>query len=244
MDERFYYWCDVKGMLVWCEAPATYQFSDCAVNEFTTEWMEIVKQHYNHPCVITWTPFNESWGVGMIQKHRKQQLFTEAIYYLTKTFDTMRPVIVNDGWEHTISDILTLHDYQEDGDLSMQRYTEYKDDILHNRKAFNHFRMAFADGYEYKGQPILLSEFGGIAFNNDDSGWGYGEKVQSEEDFIKRFEAITTAFGQIPYMCGYCYTQVSDVQEEKNGLMDMKRNFKVDPKRIKEINDRQKVGQY
>ena len=88
----------------------------------------------------------------------------------------------------------------------------------------------------------MLTEFGGIAFNNDDSGWGYGKKVQDEEDFIKRFDAITTAFGKLPYMCGYCYTQVTDVQQEINGLMDIDRNFKVDPKRIKEINDRQKRG--
>ena len=241
-DERFFYWCDVKGMLVWCEAPSAYQFTDYAVNEFATEWMDIVKQHYNHPSVITWTPFNESWGVNMIRQNRAEQHFTEAIYYLTKTFDTMRPVIVNDGWEHTISDILTLHDYSENGDEVSQRYTEFKDEILNNEVTCCHARLAFAEGYEYKGQPVMLTEFGGIAFNNDDSGWGYGKKVQGQEDFIRRFDSITTAFGQLQYMCGYCYTQVTDVQQEMNGLMDIDRNFKVDPKVIKEINDRQKRG--
>jgi len=241
-DERFFYWCDVKGMLVWCEAPAAYQFTDYAVNEFATEWMDIVKQHYNHPSVITWTPFNESWGVNVIRQNRAQQHFTEAIYYLTKSFDTMRPVIVNDGWEHTISDILTLHDYSENGEEVLERYLEFKDEILNNETPCCHARLAYAEGYGYKGQPVMLTEFGGIAFNNDDSGWGYGKKVQDEEDFIKRFDAITTAFGKLPYMCGYCYTQVTDVQQEINGLMDIDRNFKVDPKRIKEINDRQKRG--
>jgi hypothetical protein len=241
-DERFYYWCDVKGLLAWCEAPATYKFSDYAVNEFTTEWMDVVKQHYNHPSIITWTPFNESWGVYEIRNDVRQQHFTEAIYYLTKTFDGMRPVIVNDGWEHTISDILTLHDYEESGEIAYERYTEFKDEILDNKYPFALSRLAFAKGYEYKGQPIILSEFGGIAFNNGESGWGYGNKVQDDEAFIKRFEAITNAFGQLPYMCGYCYTQITDVQQEINGLMDMDRQFKIDPKIIKEINDKQKRG--
>ena len=97
-DERFLYWCDKKGLLVWSEMAATYEFSDQAVQEFTTEWMEIVRQNYSHPSIITWTPFNESWGVPKIKTDKQQQKFTEAIYYLTKSMDAMRPVIVNDGW--------------------------------------------------------------------------------------------------------------------------------------------------
>ena len=95
-----------------------------------------------------------------------------------------------------------------------------------------------AEGYEYKGQPVIISEYGGIAFNNDDSGWGYGNKVNTEEDFLRRFDDITTAVKEIPYTCGFCYTQVSDVQQEINGLMDMDRNFKIEPKKIKAINMR------
>ena len=102
-------------------------------------------------------------------------------------------------------------------------------------------KSALANGYEYKGQPIIISEYGGIAFNNDDSGWGYGNKVNTKEDFIKRFDDITTAVKKIPYCCGFCYTQVSDVQQEINGLMDMERNFKVEPEIIQDINER-KVG--
>ncbi|MBR4061364.1 MAG: glycoside hydrolase family 2 [Lachnospiraceae bacterium] len=237
-DERFLYWCDVKGLLVWSEAAAAYQFSDYAVNVFTSEWMEIVKQNYNHPCIITWTPFNESWGIERIKTCKEQQHFTEAIYYLTKSMDKMRPVIVNDGWEHTISDILTLHDYEKAGVVFKQRYSEYKDEILKSEVFFNRFYAAFADGYEYKGQPIIISEFGGIAYDNGDSGWGYGGKETSIENFIQRFDDITTAIKELPHVCGYCYTQVTDVQQEINGLMDIDRNFKVEPEIIKEINTR------
>lgn len=237
-DERFLYWCDVKGMLVWSEMASTYHFSDIAVEEFTNEWMEIVKQNYSHPCIITWTPFNESWGVSQIKTKKRQQNFTESIYYLTKTLDPYRPVIVNDGWEHTISDILTLHDYEEIGEVLLQRYQTEKDGILSGEVYHNNHKAALADGYEYKGQPIIISEYGGIAFNNDDRGWGYGNKVNTKEDFINRFDDITTAIKKLPYVCGFCYTQVTDVQQEINGLMDIDRNFKVAPEKIKEINER------
>lgn len=238
-DERFLYWCDVKGMLVWSEMAAAYQYSDYAVEEFAKEWMEIVRQNYNHPCIITWTPINESWGVSQVETRRVEQHFTEAVYHLTKSFDMMRPVIVNDGWEHTISDIITLHDYEEVGDTLHKRYTEYKDQIMTTEVYHSSGKSAFANGYEYKGQPMIISEYGGIAFNNDDSGWGYGNKVNTKEDFIRRFDDITTAVKKIPYCCGFCYTQVSDVQQEINGLMDIDRNFKVEPEVIKEINERQ-----
>lgn len=237
-DERFLYWCDVKGMLVWSEMPSAYRFSDYAVQEFVSEWMEVVRQNYNHPCIITWTPFNESWGVRQIRTHRPEQHFTEAVYHLTKSFDPNRPVIVNDGWEHTVSDILTLHDYEEKGSDLKARYIAQGARILSGELSHNGLCKALAEGYEYMGQPVIISEYGGIAFNNDDSGWGYGNKVNTEEDFLRRFDDITTAVKAIPYTCGFCYTQVSDVQQEINGLMDMERNFKIDPKKIKAINMR------
>ncbi len=238
-DERFLYWCDVKGLLVWSEFPAAYHFTDYAVECMTGEWMEIVTQNYNHPSIITWTPFNESWGIADIKTNTTQQKFTEAIYYLTKTLDPYRPVIVNDGWEHTISDIITLHDYEESGEVFYNRYNEYKQEILENRTYHSRHKSAFANGYGYKGQPVLISEYGGIAFDNNEKGWGYGNKVATEKDFIQRFEEITEAIKKTPYICGFCYTQLSDVQQEINGLMDIKRNFKVDPQRISEINKRQ-----
>ncbi len=237
-DERFLYWCDVKGMLVWSEAPAAYIYSDRAVELFTREWLDIVKQNYNHPSIITWTPINESWGVPQVETSRKQQHFTEGIYHLTKSIDQYRPVIVNDGWEHTVSDIITLHDYEEKGEILRKRYTQYKTEIMSSEVYHSTSKSAFANGFSYKGQPVIISEFGGIAFDSDKEGWGYGNKVNSKEDFLKRFESITTAIKEIPYVCGYCYTQVTDVQQEVNGLMDIRRNFKVDPEKIKAINEK------
>lgn len=233
-DQRFLYWADKKGLLVWSEMAATYEFSDEAVQSFTEEWLEVVKQHYNHPSIITWTPFNESWGVKNIYTDRKQQKFTEAIYHLTKAIDSMRPVIVNDGWEHTVSDILTLHDYVEYGDEFLNRYKD-KQKIVNNEIAFNKFKHAMAQGYEYKGQPIIISEYGGIAFNSE-KGWGYGDQVESEKDFLYRYESITQAIKDTSYISGYCYTQITDVQQEVNGLLNEEREPKVDVNKIREIN--------
>lgn len=233
-DQRFLYWADKKGLLVWSEMAATYEFSDEAIQNFTEEWMEVVKQHYNHPSIITWTPFNESWGIKNIYTDKKQQKFTEAIYYLTKSIDSMRPVIVNDGWEHTVSDIITLHDYVEYGEEFSNRYRD-KEKIVNNSIAFNNFKHAMAQGYEYKGQPIIISEYGGIAFNSE-AGWGYGNQVKNEEEFLHRYESITKAIKDTPYICGFCYTQITDVQQEVNGLLSETREPKVDLEKIKRIN--------
>jgi beta-galactosidase/beta-glucuronidase len=233
-DQRFLYWADKKGLLVWSEMAATYEFSDEAVQNFTEEWIEVVKQHYNHPSIITWTPFNESWGVKHIYTDRKQQKFTEGIYHLTKAIDSMRPVIVNDGWEHTVSDIITLHDYVEYGDEFLTRYAN-KDKVVSNGIAFNNGKHAMAQGYEYKGQPIIISEYGGIAFNSEE-GWGYGNQVKSEEDFLHRYESITQAIKDTSYISGFCYTQITDVQQEVNGLLNEDRTPKVELKKINEIN--------
>ncbi|MFE5322320.1 glycoside hydrolase family 2 protein [Paenibacillus sp. NPDC056579] len=233
-DARFLYWCDRKGLLVWSEMAATYEYSDEAVSRFTKEWTDIVRQQYNHPCIVTWVPFNESWGVPNIYTDRKQQAFTEAVYHLTKSLDTTRPVVVNDGWEHTVSDILTLHDYEEFGERFASRYAD-KEPLVSNERSFSNHRLAFAQGYAYRGQPIIISEYGGIAFKNE-SGWGYGSMVQSEEQFLKRYREITQAIKNVPYVCGYCYTQTTDVQQEINGLLTEDRKPKIELSKIRAIN--------
>ncbi|GBF75648.1 glycoside hydrolase family 2 [Paenibacillus sp. 598K] len=233
-DPRFLYWCDVKGVLVWSEMAAAYEFNDRAMRQFTEEWLEIVEQQYNHPSIVTWVPFNESWGVANIFADRRQQQFTEGIYYLTKAIDPYRPVIVNDGWEHTISDIISLHDYEERGETFLKRYAD-KDAITSNEISHMNFKYAMAQGYAYRGQPIIISEFGGIAFKTEE-GWGYGNQVDSEEAFLERFRSITQAIKDTDYICGYCYTQVSDVQQEVNGLLTEDRQPKVPLEKLKAIN--------
>lgn len=237
-DERFFYLCDKLGLIVWCEMPSTYDFNDTAMDNFIPEWQAIVKQHYNHPSIVTWVPFNESWGIRGIKHDKQQQSFTEAVYHLTKAYDKERPVITNDGWVHTISDIITLHDYEEFGEVLAQRYAD-KEKIVNNEIQFNRNFYAFADGYEYKGQPILISEFGGIAFSTSKEGeWGYGHQVKTQEDFMNRFDRIHQAIQDLPYVVGYCYTQLTDVEQEVNGLLDVNRKPKLPMDEIAAINQR------
>lgn len=235
-DQRYLYWADKKGLLVWSEMAAAYEFSDMAMENFTEEWIEVVKQHYNHPSIIIWTPFNESWGIKNIFTDPKQQMYTKGIYYLTKAIDSMRPVIVNDGWEHTISDIITLHDYEEFEDKFIKRYTN-KEKIVNNEIAFNNTKHAMAQGCKYDGQPIIISEYGGIAFDSE-KGWGYGNQVKNEAEFFYRYESITKGIKNTDYITGFCYTQLTDVQQEINGLLNENRAPKIDIQKIRLINNK------
>ena len=132
-DERFLYWCDVKGVLVWGEMASCYEFNDISLQNFINEWVQVVKQNYNHPSIITWVPINESWGVPNISTSKEQQNFVNGLYYLTKSIDNTRPVISNDGWEHTISDIITIHDYKQDYNEIKNIYNTNLSKILNNR---------------------------------------------------------------------------------------------------------------
>lgn len=233
-DERFYYWADVKGLVVWCEAPSHYELTEEAMEHVTREWTETVRQYYNHPSVITWVPFNESWGIPRIIEDRMAQQFTEAVCCLTRALDATRPVISNDGWEHTVSDLVTLHDYAEDGEALWNNW-RCPEENLENKRAFNGERYAFAKGYHYQGQPILLSEFGGIAYGKEPDAWGYGHAETDEEAFLNRLQSLMDAISRMDWLCGFCYTQLTDVQQEQNGHMDISRKDKIDPEKIRNI---------
>lgn len=147
----------------------------------------------------------------------------------------MRPVITNDGWEHTISDIITLHDYEQDAQKLYEALAD-KDAIVGNRQAMSNKRYTFADNHSYTGQPVILSEFGGIAIEGKGEGWGYGTRVTDTEKLIARYDSLVMGIRRMPYICGFCYTQATDVQQEVNEFMDMERQFKCDAEAIKAIN--------
>lgn len=236
-DERFLLYCDTEGMLVWGEFPAAYEFGDVAVKRLTGEWMDAVSQQYNHPSIIAWVPFNESWGVPGIFSERAQQQFTRGVYSLTKAFDSMRPVITNDGWEHTTSDILTLHDYDGCGASMSKRYADGLKEILAGRVAHGNYKYAFAQGYSYRGQPVIISEYGGIALANGE-GWGYNGKVRDEAELVRKYDELTSAIKAMTNVTGYCYTQLTDTYQEVNGLLDGEHNPKIDLKKIRAVNEK------
>lgn len=234
-DERFLYLCDQRGVLVFSEMAAAYAYSDAAERILLAQWQRIVVQNKQHPCIVAWVPFNESWGVGEIAKDRKQQAFTETVVRCTKSLDPTRPVISNDGWEHTVSDLVTIHDYRETGDELLSLHGDGDAAVIRDEKSYSWYgQKLFAEGYAYRDQPLLLSEYGGIAFQTEE-GWGYGEQVKDEQAFLRRFLSQNDAIRRMPQFSGFCYTQLTDVEQEKNGLLTADRRDKLSEEGIRAV---------
>lgn len=234
-DERYFYYADILGFTVWCELPSNHWASDKASKQITREWLDIVTQNYNHPSLVTWVIFNESWGVRNIMVNPEQSNLATGLYYLTKSIDSMRPVISNDGWMHAKSDILTLHHYEQDG----EKLYSFYDDIykLVEGDITGHQHLPYANGYEYEGQPIIMSEFGGTAYvgETNDVCWGYGNGVANDDEYIERLTSLVEAIKRMN-ISGYCYTQITDVEQEVNGVLRADRTPKVALEHIKKIN--------
>ena len=222
-DERFYYYADVMGFTVWCELPSNHWFCDETTKNITTEWLDIVTQNYNHPSLVTWVLFNESWGVRGIASNPAQSNLATGLYFLTKSLDTMRPVVSNDGWSHAKSDILTIHHYEQNSEWLYSMYDNRTK--LTEGAACNSQILPFAEGYQYEGQPIIFSEFGGTHYAQSE-GWGYGAAVHNDEEFLERFGSLMEAVKKMN-ISGYCYTQLTDVEQETNGLLTDERKPKV-----------------
>ncbi|MEC0130265.1 MULTISPECIES: glycoside hydrolase family 2 protein [Paenibacillus] len=230
-DPRFLYWCDKLGLLVWSEAANAYEYSEEYVRRFTKEWQEIIERDYNHPCIVTWVPLNESWGVPNVQIDTRQQQHGLAMYHLTKSLDEMRPVVYNDGWEHMTTDLVTIHDYESHQEVLEDRYATVESSV--NAMPAN--RKIFVGGASYQGQPILVSEFGGIAFKKSEwEGWGYSG-AENEEDFLMKLKAVVDPMFTSPVIQGYCYTQLTDVEQEINGLLTYDRQPKAPLEAIRNI---------
>lgn len=235
-DERFYYFCDMVGLFFWLEMPAVYDFSSKSVSALTAEWTEIVLQHKGYLSLMAYVPVNESWGVLQTSENVAMQNLTAGLYRLTKSLDPTRPVISNDGWEHTESDIVTLHNYAQSGDEICLAYGDMEGFLKGDIVKDLHTRAAFANGYEYSGQPVILSEYAGVSYIPDNSeGWGYGNAAKTEEEFVSRLCELTRAVEETKCQ-GYCLTQFTDVMQEKNGLFTEDRKPKADMAKIRLIN--------
>ena len=233
-DPRYYYWADKLGLLVWGEMPSAYDFNTEEIRNMTDEILEFVDRDYNHPCIITWVTLNESWGVRNIITDNNQQNFARSLYYLVKAIDGTRLISSNDGWEQVEADICAIHDYEA---WSKEFHPKYEDKAVLMESSVNNWRMLYANGIKYNGQPILITEYGGIAFMTENSeDWGYNGAVENEGQFFNRYADITGAIRKLPYVKGYCYTQLTDVMQEVNGLMTAERKLKADLDRIRKIN--------
>ncbi len=236
-DPLYLYWADKMGLLVSGEMANAYVFDEAYVRRFTREWMEAVARDQNHPSIVIWAPINESWGTPDLEDRRQQQ-HLQALYATTHSLDGTRLVIDNEGWEHTdATDLFALHDYARTGD---ELYEKFKDLGKPGARIPDVGEPPLAPGFKYNGSPFYLSEFGGIAFippghQVPKQAWGYAGVEKTPDAALERMRGLYAAIAKLPF-AGLCYTQLTDVEQEVNGLMTFDRKPKFDPKVIRGIN--------
>lgn len=238
-DPRYLYWADKLGLLVSSEMANAYLYDEEYVQRFTREWTESVERDYNHPSIIMWVPINESWGTPNLSDPRQQQ-HLRAMYTLTKSLDNTRLVIDNDGWEHSdLTDLFAIHDYTRSGELLRQKY---KDLGKPGAGVPDNARTALAPGFQYNGSPVVLSEFGGISYimpgqQAPEGSWGYSGVEPDQATAFGRLAGLWNAIRETPAFAGICYTQLTDVEQEINGLLTYDRKPKFDVDALKKLND-------
>ena len=251
-EERFYYWADKLGYLTWGEASSWGM--DCndieTARNFITEWTEIVERDRNHPSILIWTPTNEEFWPDRVQYPRLMQ----DLYKLTKAIDPTRPFHGTSGGSHIATDIWTVHNYEQDpaklkellyNDGKLIEAPKWEIQLMPKNIGFNGLK--YTDQYtfpQYKhDMPYLIDEFGGIKWNPSqqmesaqNTSWGYGEHPHSLEEFYARLEGlVNTVLSLSDHVWGYCYTQLTDVEQEQNGIYYYDRSPKFDMKRIHAI---------
>ncbi len=216
--QRYLYWADRMGLLVWEEMPSAYRYTTSSVERLTSEWLQVIRRDRSHPCIIAWVPFNESWGVPDLPDSQTQRHYVQALYHLTKSLDFSRPVVGNDGWESVATDIIGIHDYDDQPERIGKRYGI--DDIeaqLFKRERPGG-RMLFVGEEKAWKHPIVLTEFGGIALGKEDGIWGYS-RTNTSDELLRRYGALLETIRNLPALAGFCYTQLTDTYQEANGLL-------------------------
>lgn len=238
-DPRFLYHADKLGFLVWGEMANSANFNFEYVNRMVKEWMNVIRRDYNHPCIVTWVPMNESWGVPNLPTSHHERNHILSLYHLTHSLDDTRLVISNDGWEMVTTDICAIHNYAHGNKTEEEKQAKFVKDLSDKETMIRSMpagRKIYLDGFTNEGVPVMLTEFGGISFNNSD-GWGYSS-VDKVESFIEEYSRLINAINRSSCIVGFCYTQLTDVFQEKNGLLTFDRKPKVDVEIIKSINDK------
>jgi hypothetical protein len=232
-DPRWLYWADRLGFLVWSEMPSFHVHTPEAEHRLMREWAEVVRLHRNHPSVVTWVPANESFGLERIDSSVRSD-FLVRLYRMTHELDGTRPVVSNDGWEQALTDLCTIHDYSPP-DVLAQNFSTTASALA--AKASNH--EPYDPGFSYRGEPLLVTEFGGLRFAGS-AGWGYID-VADPGQFVRAYEGLVGALMESGPVEGFCYTQLTDVEQEENGLAAFDRTPKVDPALIRPITRMDKV---
>jgi beta-galactosidase/beta-glucuronidase len=250
-DPRFLAWCDRLGLLVWAEMPAAYEFAPATIDRLTREWLEVLERDRSHPCIVAWVPVNESWGVPALERSEPQRHLVRALYHLTKAYDPSRLVIGNDGWEQPVTDVVTVHDYTSSGAVLRERYGDHAAVAHTLANTQPAYRVVLLPGVSHMDAPVLISEFGGISFDAPDGegpsrsdgefldgGWsGYGA-VPSADRLLAGYRDLVCALLDSPAVMGFCWTQLTDTQQERNGLVTAHRRPKVPIDEIRAVTTR------
>ena len=226
-DPRYLYHADRIGILVWEEMPSTYRFTRTSVTRVLREWQEVIARDRDHPCIIVWVPFNESWGVPHLPGVAAQRDYIQTAYHLTKTLDATRAVIGNDGWEHVATDIVGIHDYDTDVARLARRYAspEAVPHLFADEQPAG--RVLALGNTQISALPLMLTEFGGIAFSADPAHtWGY-TRAANAEGFTAQYTQLIQTVRKLPILAGFCYTQFADTYQEVNGLLYADRTPKI-----------------
>ena len=243
-EERYLYHCDRMGYIVWGEFPnwGLYHNKPEAIYSFLPQWLEELKRDYNHPAIVGWCPFNETWDK---EGHRQFDDLIRMAYRVTKAVDPYRPCIDSSGCFHVETDIFDVHDYDQNPVTFKEHYDELMTkgvlyEMLGSQEQLIKHPGA-AKRQFYTGGPTFVSEFGGIRWSageNDvtrQNSWGYGDDVKGVEDFKYRSKGLIDALLDNHCMLGLCYTQLTDVEQEQNGLYTYDRVAKFDPEWVKSV---------
>lgn len=221
-EPRYLYWADRLGYLCWDEH-ANWMLDiskEAALLRFLPEWEEVMERDYNHPSIVGWCPLNET-------QDDQNDDFIRAVYHTTRRIDATRPIIDTSGWNHVITDIFDVHNYTQDP----EKFAATHAVVLEGR-------CPDVDGKTTKRAwnseiPYFVSEFGGARWSDQTDGWGYGNGPKTVEEFIARYDSLVTALLDNPAVCAFCYTQLTDVEQEQNGLYTYDRRPKFDPAAIR-----------
>jgi len=210
-EERTLYWADKLGYILWGEYASTASLNlENGLGGFLPEWMETVERDYSHPSIIGWCPENETYW-----RYDVNRPCQEILYSVTKQLDPYRPVIDASGGAHYRTDMFDIHDYEQDPEKLKASLAPMLTDssFVH----VPHYNRSVTNAC-YVGQPYWVSEYGGTLWNKVNNGWGYGNAPTTEEEFAKRYVGLTTVLMEHPRVCGFCYTQLTDIEQEQNGL--------------------------
>ncbi|HKH70765.1 MAG TPA: glycoside hydrolase family 2 TIM barrel-domain containing protein [Vicinamibacterales bacterium] len=218
-DPRYLYWADRIGLAVWEEMPSAYRFTRLSIDRLSREWASVIQRDYSHPCIVAWVPINESWGVPNLPDNPRERHYVQALYHLTKTLDATRPVIGNDGWESVATDIISIHDYDDQPPRIATRY--HAEAVLPRlfKRERPGGRLLVLEGQSHVDLPLMLTEFGGMALARGVPGvWGYSSCTTPEE-FARAYTKLLEVVRNLSLLAGFCYTQFSDTYQEANGLL-------------------------